>query len=193
MPISVFRFPSVASTRYFSDRTAAKRSLVVVFPLLPVTATTGPQKCLRSQEARASRALSVSSTAMAVTPSGSSIAPRCERSTRTAGAPLRTASPINRWASKRSPMMGTKSSPGCKVRLSVETPQNAVCSAVLHDCTADCRGQLFSAERLHDRIAPLRRPEPLRGHRSACARLGFLGRSRDPCLRSTPNHRAPRF
>ena len=40
-PISLFRLPSVLSTLYFSPRTAATMSLVVVLPTEPVRATTG--------------------------------------------------------------------------------------------------------------------------------------------------------
>ena len=39
-PISLLKFPSVFSTRYFSASTAAMNSLVLVLPTLPVMPTT---------------------------------------------------------------------------------------------------------------------------------------------------------
>jgi hypothetical protein len=61
-PIRLLRFARVAYVRYLVPSTAASISLVLVFPLVPVTAMTGPSSIRRRVRARSPKARSGSST-----------------------------------------------------------------------------------------------------------------------------------
>ena len=52
-PVSLFKLPSVFNVLYRADSTAWQNSFVVVFPTLPVTASTFTSKRLRYQPDRA--------------------------------------------------------------------------------------------------------------------------------------------
>jgi len=95
-PTRLFRFPRAACTGAAPPSTARSISLVVVLPLLPVTATTRPP--CRSRQARASspRPRSVSSTSTSRAPRG---APSGARATMAPAAPPRRASATKAWAS----------------------------------------------------------------------------------------------
>src|SRR5690606_5604642 len=100
---------------------AAARSLVVVLPLLPVTATTrAPSRC-RYQWANRCKAARGWSTWMTAphNPTGSGR----PRSRRVPAAPRLMAAGIKSCPSKFGPARGTNNSPACTVRLSVETPR----------------------------------------------------------------------
>ena len=119
-PIRLFRFPVVACTRYVVVSTARIISRVLVFPLEPVTATTGLPAGKSRRRARASRprATSVSGTSKAGRPSRDGV----PRRTTAAAAPLAFAWSRNAWASKRSPLRATNKVPGVRCRVSVPTP-----------------------------------------------------------------------
>ena len=102
-PISLLKFPFVLSTLYSSERTAAIMSFVVVFPTLPVTAHTGMSKRFLYPLARLKNAFLVSSTIMALLPSGTLISFELK----TADAPFSQAFSIKSCPSNFSPFMAT--------------------------------------------------------------------------------------
>src|SRR5690349_18038760 len=119
-PTRLFRLPPVACTRYAVASTARIISLVLVFPLEPVIATTGLPGAKRRRRARANRpsAASVSSTSKNGSPATAGV----PRRTTAAAAPLAFAWSRNACASKRSPFRATNKVPGVRCRVSVSTP-----------------------------------------------------------------------
>ena len=119
-PTRLFRLPPVACTRYVVASTARIISLVLVFPLDPVTPTTGLPGGSRRRRARASnpRATSVSGTSKNGSPCTGGVPCR----TTAAAAPWAFAWSRNACASKRSPWSATNKVPGARCRVSVATP-----------------------------------------------------------------------
>ncbi len=115
-PIWLFWFPSVLRTFFPAETASAAISLVVVFPTLPVTPTTGPANFFRHAAAIFCSARRVSSTAIQAPPPGET-RPSCVSA---AAAPAANALPMKRCASVLSPAMGTNSAPGPISLLSVE-------------------------------------------------------------------------
>ncbi len=71
-PCSLLKLRALAVTRRVGASAAAIRSLVVVFPTLPVIPTTGMSNRRRAQAASVMRAAAVSSTTIAVPARGGS-------------------------------------------------------------------------------------------------------------------------
>ena len=121
-PNWLFRFPAFLRHGAATERIAAHISFVVVLPLLPVMATTGPPNSARCPCASAPSPRVVSSTAIAgrsgARPSGSSR----PRSIRRPAAPAAAAWERKRCASWLGPTIATKSCPGAMARVSMEAP-----------------------------------------------------------------------
>src|SRR2546430_6672604 len=121
-PTRLFRLPPVACTRYVVASTARIISFVLVFPLDPVTPTTGLPGGNSRRRARASNpsAVSVSATSKNGSPSTAGVPTR----TTAAAAPPAFACSGKACASKRSPVSATNRVPGVSWRVSVLTPLN---------------------------------------------------------------------
>ena len=113
-PVSLFRLPSVRSTRWRTPSTAAVSSLVDVLPLLPVMPTTSGATRPRTCSARSYRARQVSAT-------WTTAAPRLEtsRSVTSATAPRAAALAQNAWPSRAAPRSAKKHPAGSTARESV--------------------------------------------------------------------------
>src|SRR6185436_16622844 len=125
MPMSLLKFPAVASTPFSPAdcrSIAASISLTVVLPLLPVIAIKGIAKRARQWLASRPSAARVSETTSSL---ASAPAFRGTWLTIAATAPAASACAANSWPSKRSPRMPTNRSPGRMSRLSVVTRANS--------------------------------------------------------------------
>src|SRR5690242_17686969 len=118
-PTRLLRFPVVACTRYEVASTARIISLVLVFPLDPVIATTGLPGASRRRRARARApsAASVSGTWKKGSPSTGGV----PRRTTAAAAPWACACARKSCASKRSPLRATNRASRGRCRVSVLT------------------------------------------------------------------------
>jgi D-alanine--D-alanine ligase len=116
----LLKLRSLAVTRRVAPSDAAMKSFVVVFPTLPVTATTGTSSRRRPHAPSASRAAAVSATRTAVP--GRSAA--TGSLVKYAGAPAVVASGMKSCPS-RSATIGTNSCPGRRLRVSNETPSTS--------------------------------------------------------------------
>ena len=119
-PIWLLRFPLFLNTRYRDDKNSADTSFVVVFPALPVIATTrDPERRLTSR-ATSCNARVVSSTWI-TTGAGPAAAGRSLGTSCTSApmAPRARTSPTNRCPSNRSPLIATKKSPTVSVLESI--------------------------------------------------------------------------
>ena len=169
-PMWLLKFPRLRITRYRAARNSAVTSFVVVFPALPVIATTFAPDSRRTACASACSAAVVSSTSMttgaADVPPGRRRGARCRatslapvpRGTTTPPAPAASAAAANSAPSNRSPRIATNSSPAPSVRVSIETPANS-----------------RAAISRHQRRRPSPRPPSSRsgaGRRSVPARAG---------------------
>jgi len=136
MPMSLFRFPWVASTIVASPQWAARIevsiSFTVVLPLLPVSATSGSAKRARQCAASLPSATRVSST----TTCGTGICALTSREVIAATAPCAIAWPTYSLPSKRSPLSATNRSPVATLRLSVVTPEKRVAAPCTRPPTA---------------------------------------------------------
>jgi hypothetical protein len=121
-PTRLFRFSRVACVCQRVPRVTASIALVAVFPLLPVTAATGPASSRRRARARSPSATKVFGTSNRTNPETGWVG----RRTTAPRAPACTAWSRKRWPSKRSPSRATNNSPGRTLRVSVETPVKAV-------------------------------------------------------------------
>ena len=123
-PMWLFRFPRLRTTRYLAARNSAVISFVVVFPALPVMATTLVPDSIRTACASAWSAAVVSSTSMTT----AGVPPARERPRRrgrtSPAAPASIAACAKSAPSRRSPRMPMYNSPGASVRVSIDTPVN---------------------------------------------------------------------
>ena len=120
-PSSLLKFPFVAqkASPKASFRMAASICVVVVLPLLPTTASTGPSNLRRRCAANSMYAQRVSGTTSCGMSTGVS------RSTTAATAPASRTADKKSCASKRSPRRATKTEPGVTRRESVTSGADA--------------------------------------------------------------------
>ena len=175
-PMWLLKFPLLRTTRYRAARNSAVISFVVVFPALPVMATTFAPDSIRTRRATCWSAAVVSSTSM-TTARGSRTSPPRPRGTTTPAAPAATAAGAKSAPSNRSPRIPTYSSPGASVRVSIDTPLNARSSSPATIAPAGRRGHPSSGQRDvghavqpapagSSRTRPTRRPNSSAGARA---------------------------
>ena len=189
--MSLFRLPRVASTA--SPKAAARMlasiSLLVVLPLLPVTASSGRSKRARQAAASAPSARRVSATANSGRPLAATAATagwlRASSATSAATAPRSRAVARNSCASYFTPRRAMNSSPARTLRVSVETPMKAALSPTRRPCTA-AAAPLRSSWMVMPASPGARRarPQPRPDQRRAGARRRFPGTARAPCQRA---------
>src|SRR5580765_1363318 len=178
-PMWLFKFPRFRITRYAVPRNSAVTSFVVVFPALPVIATTFVIEALRVARASAWSARVVSSTSITTALRSTAAARPC--GTTTPVAPASIAAAEKSAPSNRSPRIPKYNSAVRSVRVSIDTPENSVCSPPLAiappmaAATHSAVSRIFGAiVRLHD--AGVRPPpsEQLARDRHVVARQVFV-------------------
>ncbi len=184
-PISLLKFPWVFKALNFCDRTWYIMSLQVVFPVDPVTAMMSGLKIFKYQLLRVCRAFRVSFVYTIWVPTGK---PIFSSWVRMAAAPLDTASSINLWPLKFSPIKGINKSPAFIVRVSVDIP--VIFSAF------PCRTIRPSmALTISSSLRGFIKPSPFQVnqqqfpfHQSVWSYLLVFDRSHGPCLPVSINH-----
>src|SRR5215208_1789615 len=180
-PTSLLNDAWLATTRRVVPRTAASRSLVVVLPLEPVTATTAAADRSLTAVPRAARAASGSGTS---TRGPAKTVPSWAR---VAAAPASAAAAANRLPSVRLPGRATNSSPAATLRESTWTPCTTASGSASTSRPPVTSAISFKVSGITRQppatlAAPRRRPRGRR--RGPCGRRRTPGPARGPCRRA---------